>query len=124
MIDEEYYKIFNRYLRRIYSGMKRRCNYPKMCNYHRYGGRGIKCLFKSADEFVDYVTGTLGIKYMSQIEGLQIDRINNDGNYEPGNIRFVTPKVNSNNHTNHIISIDSTARFRLMEFLQDFSIFD
>jgi len=80
-------------LRHRFSDMKRRCGNPNATDYERYGGRGIRCNFKSSDEFVDYVVNTLKV----DPRGLQIDRINNDGNYEAGNIRFVTAKVNNNN---------------------------
>ncbi len=77
----------------IFSDMKRRCNNPKAGNYKWYGGRGIKVCFKSANEFVDYVVNELCV----DPRGLQIDRIDNEGNYESGNIRFVTAKMNCQN---------------------------
>lgn len=72
--------------------MKHRCNNSKATRYKDYGGRGIKCRFMR-DEFVNYVIGKLKI----DPRGLQIDRIDNNGNYEPGNIRFVTAKENCSN---------------------------
>lgn len=81
------------HLRYCFSGIKYRCNNPKYIRYKDYGGRGIKCLFKSSNEFINYIINELQI----DPRGLQIDRINNDGNYEPGNIRFVTAKENCNN---------------------------
>lgn len=81
------------HLRSTFNSMKQRCHNPKMHNYHRYGGRGIKTKFKNVNEFIDYVLNEL----KADPRGLTIDRINNDGNYEPGNIRFVTMKVNRNN---------------------------
>ncbi len=38
-----------------------------------------------------------GITTIEQVEGLDIDRIDNDSDYEPGNIRFVTHKINQKN---------------------------
>ena len=81
-----YRSYFNNHLQQVYRGICKRCNNPKNKDYKYYGGRGIKCLFKSADEFVDYV-----------INKLQVDRIDNNGHYEEGNIRFVTSKENNNN---------------------------
>jgi len=81
------------YLQQIFRDIKHRCSSPKYHAYHRYGGRGIKCLFNSSDEFINYIVSILKI----DPRGLQIDRIDNDGNYEPGNIRFVTHKENCNN---------------------------
>ena len=85
------------HLQRIFASMKQRCTDFKRYNYPRYGGRGIKICFKSSDEFVDYVINVLQI----DPRGLQIDRIDNDSNYEPGNIRFVTCKENCNNKSNN-----------------------
>jgi len=73
--------------------IKSRCTNPKNKDYGRYGGRGIKCLFKSGIEFVDYILNELQLNP----RGLDIDRINNDGHYERGNIRLVTHKENCNN---------------------------
>jgi len=88
-----YRQAINGHLRQVFGHMKYRCNNPEARNYDCYGGRGIKVLFNSADEFVDYVTNVLQV----DPRGLQIDRIDNDGNYEPGNIRFVTCTENNNN---------------------------
>jgi len=90
---EKYYSTLNGYLHRIYNGMKNRCTSLKHPAYNRYGGRGIKVKFKSSNEFVDYVINELQVNPRN----LQIDRIDNDGHYEKGNIRFVTAKENSNN---------------------------
>jgi len=96
--DRNYRKTFIGYLHKLFIVIKQRCNNPKTENYKYYGGRGIKCLFKSADEFIDYVVNKLQV----DPRGLQIDRIDNNGNYEPGNIRFVTCKENANNRRNNI----------------------
>ncbi len=81
------------YLRDILLSMRQRCNNPKNKNYKYYGGCGIKVCFKSSDEFIDYVMNVL----RQDPRGLTIDRINNDGNYERGNIRFVTQAENNKN---------------------------
>ena len=62
--------------------------------YHNYGGRGIiihESWVEDHNEFVEYCL-TEGWE-----EGLEIDRKDNNGNYEPGNLRFVTREVNSQN---------------------------
>ena len=81
------------YLRRIFAGMVSRCTYPKHPSFKYYGGRGIQCLFLSAEEFIDYVINVLQV----DPRGLTIDRIDNNSNYERGNIRFVTRSKNQQN---------------------------
>lgn len=80
-------------LRNRFHVIKYRCNNSKAKDYDRYGGRGIKIKFKNANEFINYVINELKIDPRE----LQTDRINNNGHYESGNIRFVTAKVNMNN---------------------------
>ena len=88
------------HLRRVFINVKDRCNNPNNKWYRRYGGRGIKNKFRNFDDFFAYITKELRITAFEEIKGLQIDRRNNDGNYEPGNIRFITAKANSNNKRN------------------------
>lgn len=80
------------YLRRLFSAMKTRCNNSRVKDYKYYGGRGIKVKF-TCGEFVDYVINILRVDPRK----LTIDRINNNGNYKPGNIRFVTRAENNRN---------------------------
>lgn len=81
----------------IWTSMKTRCNNPNSDNYDRYGGRGIFVCdeWKSFEPFKEWALKN-GYK-----DGLQIDRRDTDGNYEPGNCRWVTPKENSNNKSNN-----------------------
>ena len=92
-----YHTTFKGRLGRKFNGMDQRCNNPNNIKYKDYGGRGIQNKFDSPDEFRDYVVNELGITSIEQIMELQIDRIDNDGHYEKGNIRFVTCTENNNN---------------------------
>ena len=66
--------------------MRFRCYNPKSEKYHRYGGRGIKICDEWLDptNFVTWILENLG----RPPEGHTLDRINNDGNYEPSNVRW------------------------------------
>lgn len=79
---------------RIWQGLFQRCQNPKCKAYKYYGGRGIKIAdkWKTFEGFYE----DMG----NRPSNLQLDRINNDGNYEPGNCRWVTCKVNNSNRIN------------------------
>lgn len=69
---------------RVWNGMKDRCENPSNDRYERYGGRGIKVIFGSFEDFLKEVGPRPSDSYT-------IDRFpNNDGNYEPGNVRWAT----------------------------------
>lgn len=77
----------------------RRCTDPKHKQYADYGGRGIKVYapwIASPCSFAEYLLTLSG----HDDNSLYLDREDNDGNYEPGNLRFVTPSVSRNNQRN------------------------
>jgi hypothetical protein len=82
-----------------------------MPKYHRYGGRGITICDEWKDSFIKFYEWVVTNGYK---EGLQIDRIDNDGNYEPGNCRFVTARVNSHNSTSTKLSMEEADEIRMI----------
>ena len=77
--------------------MRNRCHRPDNHHYKNYGGRGIIICnrWSSFEAFFE----DMG----DRPTGLQLDRIDNDGNYEPSNCRWSTVKVNARNRTNNRI---------------------
>mgnify|MGYP007038196624 CR=1 FL=1 len=86
-------------LYKVWCAMKSRCNSPNVKQYKDYGGRGIKVCDEWNDKngFIAFSSWALSHGYQT---GLEIDRIDNNGNYEPSNCRFVTHKENMNNRRN------------------------
>ena len=80
----------------VWETMRGRCQNPNREKYKHYGARGIKVCdeWNLAKNFCSWALKN-GYK-----QGLQIDRINNDGDYEPSNCRWVTAKENSRNRRN------------------------
>lgn len=78
---------------RIWTAMKQRCLNPVHVGYPRYGGRGITVhpeWMESFESFFDHVGHRPGLEF-------SLDRIDNDGNYEPGNVRWATRSEQAQN---------------------------
>jgi len=72
--------------------MKQRCLNPNVKQFKNYGGRGIIICPEWTNDYIAFRDWSLSNGYK---EGLQINRINNDDNYEPSNCNFVTHKENA-----------------------------
>ena len=81
--------------------MVSRCYNPKNCNYKYYGARGIKVCEEWLGEegLYNFSKWILSIGYDENKNGRcqSLDKINNDGNYEPNNCRLATPSIQNSN---------------------------
>jgi hypothetical protein len=80
-----------------WKGMNARCKSPSANSYNRYGGRGITI----CERWEDFENFLQDMGYRP--EGMSLDRIDNDGNYEPSNCRWATPRQQRWNSTSPIV---------------------
>jgi len=82
--------------RETWHGIRQRCYNPNNTSYKNYGGRGIKVCDQWRGSFKQFYADMGDCP-----DGMEIDRIDNDGNYEPGNCRWVFYRDNLRNRRNN-----------------------
>ncbi len=90
--------------------MIRRCHNPKSDNYTNYGGRGITVCARWRESFLNFIDDMGG-----RPDGMSLERINNDGNYEPGNCRWASARDQAANRRNTITVLLDGQRMVLEE---------
>lgn len=87
-------------LRRVLTSMRSRCENPNHVSYKNYGGRGIDVCEEWKTDFMSFYNWAINNGYK---DDLQIDRIDNNKNYEPSNCRWATRKENLMNKRTTLI---------------------
>lgn len=92
----------------IWIDMRARCSYKKSINWHLYGGRGIIVCDAWQNDFSVFRDWAFNNGYK---DGLQLDRIDNDGNYEPDNCKWSSRSEQGNNRrTCNYITINGVTK--------------
>ena len=99
--------------------MKRRCYNKQNARYDRYGGRGITVCDEWLNNFQSFYDWAISNGYS---DDLTIDRIDNDGNYEPSNCRWSTAKEQCNNRGSNINITIGNATKSLMSWCESFNV--
>lgn len=86
----------------IWSGLKSRCNYKGNDSYQSYGARGIKVCKEWEKDFISFYDWAMQNDYN---DNLSLDRIDNNGDYEPGNCRWAT-EIEQKNNTSYNTVLD------------------
>lgn len=91
--------------RNTWHGMIERCENENSLSFHRYGGRGIKVCKRWRDSF-DAFLADMGPRPSPRHS---IDRIDNDGDYEPSNCRWATIAMQVRNKSPHVMTLNAFA---------------
>jgi len=82
---------------RAWLAMRERCYSPKRSGYERYGGRGIRVCDRWLHSFESFLAD-VG-RAPDDSRKWSVDRIENDGNYDPGNVRWATKSEQRKNQS-------------------------
>lgn len=94
----------NTRLYNIWRGMKKRCYQPTSAGYKNYGGRGITVCDEWIASYEAFRDWSIANGYT---DGLTLDRIDSNGNYEPSNCRYASYLEQENNKRNsHFIEVN------------------
>ena len=106
---------------KAYDGMRDRCLNPSNPNYKNYGGRGIKIHASFLDSALGFghFFAELGPKTSPEHS---LDRIDNDGDYAPGNIRWATRLEQQRNKRNTQWVVFRGRRLKLQDLCDDFDV--
>lgn len=86
---------------KTWQDIKARCYNPNNKQHDDYGGRGITMYAAWIDDFQAFYDFVSKLEHFGE-KGYTLDRIDNDGNYEPGNLRWATKKQQNNNTRRNI----------------------
>ncbi len=90
------HNLYGNRIYRIWANMIQRCKNPHEKCYKNYGGRGISVCQEWVENFLSFHSYVISL-VDSDNEKMTLDRIDNDGNYEPGNVRWATRKQQGRN---------------------------
>lgn len=110
----------NERIYRIWANMKYRCNAKSGRQYKYYGSKGIT-VCKEWLDFINFYNWAIKNGYK---KGLELDRIDNDGNYEPSNCQWITHKENNNKRGNNRLLIAFGETHTLAEWAEIKNISD
>lgn len=94
--------------------MKARCYNQNDSRYYSYGGRGITVCDEWINDFEVYARHLESLPNCLQ-DGYQVDRTDNDGNYEPGNVRWITTTMQQHNRSMRIDNTSGYVGVRIVE---------
>lgn len=88
----------------VWRSIVQRCTNPNNKGYKNYGGRGIAICDEWRHDFLAFYSYVSPLEYFGE-QGYSLDRIDNNGHYEPGNVRWATRKEQLRNmRKNHTLS--------------------
>ena len=94
-----------------WAAAKSRCTNPKNKNYANYGGRGIEFRFPDFETFLDHIGPRPSKKH-------SLDRIDNNGHYEHGNVRWALIKTQNRNRRNNRLITYQGETFSVTEWAE------